>query len=63
VVLFISERSRLSVMIPVQKANRLHIVFPDAVTHAATAYGVPTDAVEAERLQMSKITFKEMNAP
>jgi hypothetical protein len=57
VLLFISERSRLPVMIPVRAANHLPWSFPDAVSQALVAVGVPADAVERERREMSEITF------
>jgi hypothetical protein len=57
VLLFISERSRLPVMIPVRAANRLPSSFPDAVCQALVAVGVPADAVDRERREMSEITF------
>jgi hypothetical protein len=57
VLLFISERSRLPVMVPVRAANRLRSSFPDAVFQALVAVGVPAEAVERERLEMSEITF------
>src|SRR5213593_3262283 len=56
-LLFISERSRLPVMIPLRQANRLRSAFPDAVCQMLTAVRVPTAAVESERLQMSEIAF------
>lgn len=55
VLLFISERSRLPVMIPVRQANRLRAAFPDAVCQMLSAVGVPAAAIESERLQMSEI--------
>jgi hypothetical protein len=56
-LLFISERSRLPVMIPVRQANRLRSAFPDAVCQILGAVGVPAEAIENERLQMSEIAF------
>jgi hypothetical protein len=41
VLLFISERSRLPIMIPVREANRLRSSFPDAVCHMLAAVGFP----------------------
>src|SRR5437762_13363608 len=57
VLLFISERSRLPIMIPVRQANRLRSAFPDAVCQILGAVGVPAEAIESERLQMSEIAF------
>ena len=56
-LLFISEHSRLPVLIPVRQANRLPVVFPDAVCAALAAVGVPPSAVEQERLRMSDMAF------
>ena len=41
-VIFISERSRLPVLIPIREANRLRAVFPDAVCQMLAAVGVYT---------------------
>ncbi len=57
VLLFISERSRLPVLIPVREANRLRLALPDAVCQMLAAVGVPAEAIERERLQMSQIAF------
>jgi hypothetical protein len=57
VLLFISERSRLPILIPVRQANRLHVSFPDAVCHMLAAVAVRAEAVERERLEMSQIVF------
>lgn len=57
-LLFISERSRLPVMIPVREANRLRAAFSDAVCQMLAAVGIPAEAIERERLQMSEIVFR-----
>jgi hypothetical protein len=57
VLLFISERSRLPVMIPVRQANRLRSAFPGVACQMLAAVGVPAEAIESERLQMSEIAF------
>jgi hypothetical protein len=57
VLLFISERSRLPIMIPVREANRLRSSFPDAVCHMLAAVGVPAETIERERQEMSEIAF------
>jgi hypothetical protein len=57
ILLFISERSRLPIMLPVREANRLRSSFPDAVCQALAAIGVPAEIVERERLEMSEIAF------
>jgi len=56
-LIFISERSRLPVLIPVRQANRLRSSFPDAVCQMLTAVGIPAEAIERERLEMSEIAF------
>jgi hypothetical protein len=57
VLLFISEQSRLPVMIPVRQANRLRSSFADAVGQMLAAVGVPAEAIERERSEMSEIAF------
>ena len=57
VLLFISERSRLPVMVPVRAASHLRSVFPDAVCQALVAVGVPRELVEREQMEMSEIAF------
>jgi len=47
-LLFISEHSRLPVPIPVRQANRLAVVFPDAVCAALAGVGVPQSAIDRE---------------
>jgi len=61
-LLFISEHSRLPVFVPVRKANRLAVVFPDAVCAALAAVGVPPSAIEQERLRMSDVAFGRTNS-
>ena len=57
VMLFISERSRLPVMIPVRDANRLRTNFQDAVCRMLAAVGVEASTIERERLEMSEMAF------
>ena len=57
VLLFISEWSRLPVMIPVRQADRLRSAFPDAVCQMLAVLGVPSEAIESERRHMSQIAF------
>jgi hypothetical protein len=57
VLLFISERSRLPVMVPVRAASHLRSNFSDAVCQALVAVGVPWDAVEREQVEMSEVVF------
>ena len=61
-LLFISERSRLPVLIPVREANRLRAAFPDAVCQALAAVAVPADVGEQERFQMSEIAFRRTSS-
>jgi hypothetical protein len=56
-LIFISERSRLPVVIPIQEAKRLDSVFPDAVCRALARAGVGADDVARERSHMSAIAF------
>jgi hypothetical protein len=57
VLLFISERSRLPIMLSVREANRLRSYFPEAVCQMLAAVDVPGEAIERERQQMSEIAF------
>jgi hypothetical protein len=45
------------VLIPVREASRLRTAFPDAVCLALGTVGVPADAIEQERAQMSEVAF------
>jgi hypothetical protein len=56
-LLFISERSRLSVLLPVRHADHLASTFPAAVAEMLAAIGVPSEAIEQERSLMSPIAF------
>jgi uncharacterized protein DUF6933 len=58
VLMFISERSRLPVMIPVREAIRLRSSFLNAVCQMLAAVGLPAEAIERERLEMSEIAFR-----
>jgi Domain of unknown function (DUF6933) len=49
VLLFISEQSRLPVLLPARDADRLALAFPRAVSGTLMGLGVPTAAVEQER--------------
>ncbi len=57
VLLFISERSRLPLMIPVREANRLRSSFPEAVCQMLAAVDVAAEAIERERQEMAEIAF------
>jgi hypothetical protein len=56
-LIFISERSRLPVLIPIREANRLQTVFPDAVCQMLAAVGVSTADIADERSKMSEMAF------
>ncbi len=57
VLLFISERSRLPVLLPARDADRLALAFPKAVSETLIGFGVPPAAVEQERASMSSISI------
>jgi hypothetical protein len=46
-LLFISERSRLSVLLPVRHADHLASTFPAAVSDMLAAIGVPSEAIKS----------------
>ena len=56
-LIFIAERSRLPVIIPIRDANRLARVFPEAVCQMCAAVGVSPTDIEEERLRMSEIAY------
>jgi hypothetical protein len=56
-LLFISERSRLSVIVPLREAKRLGTVFPDAVCGRLAVVGVPAADIAEERARMSEMVF------
>src|SRR5699024_8290062 len=56
-LLFISERSRLPVVIPIREGKRLAEVFPDAVCERLAIVGVTTRDIADERARMSQIAF------
>jgi hypothetical protein len=56
-LLFISERSRLSVVIPIREGKRLAEIFPDAVCEALSNVGVAASDIADERSRMSEIAF------
>jgi hypothetical protein len=57
VLLFISERSRLPVLLPARDADRLTLAFPKAVSEALIGFGVSKAVVEQERSSMSPIAL------
>jgi hypothetical protein len=56
-VLFISERSRLPVVLPIRQAKWLGTVFPDVVCERLAIVGVAAADIADERTRMSEITF------
>ena len=56
-LLFISERSRLPVVIPIREGKRLAEIFPDAVCEVLSNVGVAATDVADERSRMSEIVF------
>ena len=56
-LLFISERSRLPVVIPIREGKRLAEVFPDAVCEVLGNVGVAVADIADERSRMSEIAF------
>ena len=56
-LLFISERSRLPVVIPIREAKRLAAVFPDVVCEVLAAVGISASDIADERFRMSEIAF------
>src|SRR5262249_7017255 len=60
-VLFINERSRLPVVIPIREAKRFEVVFPDAVCNVLAAVGIGAEDIADERSRMSEISFGRTN--
>ena len=56
-LLFISERSRLPVVIPIREGKRLGTVFPDAVCEMLAIVGVSAADIADERSRMSEMAF------
>src|SRR5690606_35559751 len=56
-LLFISERSRLPVVLPIGEAKRLTTVFPDAVCQVLALVGIAAGDIADERSRMSGIAF------
>lgn len=56
-LLFIAERSRLPVLLPVQAADRLATALPAIIADTLTAIGIPAEAIEQERAHMSPLRF------
>jgi hypothetical protein len=56
-LLFVSERSRLPVIIPIREARNLATVFPDAVCEVLNLVGVSAVDIADERARMSEVAF------
>ena len=56
-LLFISEQSRLPVVIPIREVKRLGTVFPDAVCERLSIVGVAATDIAHERMRMSELAF------
>jgi hypothetical protein len=56
-LLFVSERSRLPVVLPIRELQRLATVFPDAVCERLAIVGVTAEDIADERARMSQIAF------
>jgi len=56
-LLFIAERSRLPVLLPVRAADRLATALPAAIADTLMAIGIPAEAIELERAHMSPLRF------
>ncbi len=56
-LLFISERSRLPVVIPITESKRLATAFPDAVCERLAIVGVAAADIADERMRMSALAF------
>lgn len=56
-LLFISEHSRLPIVIPIREAKQLESIFPDAVCAVLAAIGIVDECIADERSRMSEIAF------
>jgi len=56
-LLFISERSRLPVVLSISETKQLSEVFPDAVCERLATVGVAAADIANERMRMSEIAF------
>jgi hypothetical protein len=56
-LIFISERSRLPILIPIREANRLRFAFPDAVCQMLATVGVSAADIDDERSRMSEMAY------
>jgi len=56
-LLFISERSRLPVVLPITESKWLGTVFPDAVCERLATVGIAAADIADERMRMSELAF------
>ena len=56
-LIFISERSRLPVVLPITESNRLSTVFPDAVCERLAIVGIAAADIADERVRMLDSAF------
>ena len=56
-LIFVSEKSRLPVLIPIREANKLQVSLPKAVCRMLAFVGVPASDIDLERSAMSSIAF------
>jgi hypothetical protein len=56
-LIFISEHSRLPVVIPIREAKQLEAIFPDAVSAVLASVGIADECIAQERSRMSEIAF------
>jgi len=56
-LIFISERSRLPVIIPIREAKRVPTAFPEAVCAMLAVVGVSVTDIAEERSRMLEMTF------
>lgn len=54
-VIFISEHSRLAVILPARELKRLPQILPDAVAELLAGIGIPAPDIAAERAAMSEV--------
>ena len=56
-LLFISERSRLPVVLPITESKRLSTVFPDVVCERLSLIGIAARDIADEGMRMSELAF------
>lgn len=56
-LIFISEHSRLAVVLPARDAKRLPEILPSAISDLLAQIGIPAEEIEDERGRMSRVSF------